>query len=206
MAKVKLELKELTVLDKVALLKRVADGLENHADVPDPKVTPAALRAAADELLAKENAVRTAERAVTTAVEVRDGKEDEADKLLSDAAKDAEEKTGGDAAKLGTTNLPLRDEPAPIGALSAPTGLRLTAGDADGELDVQWDRLRGAQFYEVQLREVSGTEWATKLSDTKSKGTIDGLPSGKRYHARVRAKGAAGWSPWSDEAGPKTAP
>jgi len=66
--------------------------------------------------------------------------------------------------------------------------------------------LRGRQFYELALKEEGTTEWVSKVTDTKSRATVSGLISGKRYRARVRAKGAAGYSPWSAEAGPRTAP
>jgi hypothetical protein len=68
------------------------------------------------------------------------------------------------------------------------------------------EAVRGRKFYEWQLKEEGTTDWVTKHTDTPSKASFTGLTSGKKYRLRVRAKGAAGYSPWSDETTARTAP
>ena len=84
----------------------------------------------------------------------------------------------------------------------APTGLDVTMGDHDGELDLSWDPVSNAKSYLIQ-RSVdpnNAASWAHAGTSTKSSTTIDGLTSGTRYWFRVCAVGALGQSGWSDPA------
>ena len=98
----------------------------------------------------------------------------------------------------------------------------VSAGDFEGELDVHWDAVRGASFYDLQIctdnpenenswksghiggtvRTLSST--AEPSDDNKrpgvnrTKATLTDLPSGKRVWARVCAIGREGSGPWSE--------
>ena len=109
----------------------------------------------------------------------------------------------GDALKIKSAGMEIRSDAAPIGALPAPENLSATTGDMPGEIDLHWNRVRGATAYVTQytLDPLSpGSVWTTCPPSTKSKCTVPGLTAGGRYWFRVAAVGAAGQGPWSDPA------
>jgi hypothetical protein len=82
------------------------------------------------------------------------------------------------------------------------TNLSASTGDNDGELDIQWDPVRGAKSYEIQVSPdpITSSSWVGKPSVTKSKAALVGLTSGQRMNVRVRAVGSGGLGAWSDPA------
>ena len=81
--------------------------------------------------------------------------------------------------------------------------LVLSQGDFDGTLDVFWKPVRGSNGYEIQISAdpPTGTSWTPKMTASKSSATIEGLTSGAKLWARVRAVGADNKpGPWSDPA------
>ena len=78
----------------------------------------------------------------------------------------------------------------------------VTAGDLDGEIDVQHDPVSGAKTYEVQLTTVDPVAgpWVTKCTPTTSRCSIQNLTSGQRVWVRSRALGVNGPGNWSDPA------
>ena len=111
--------------------------------------------------------------------------------------------SGGDEAKILSAGLDTRaaatatTQPPP-----QPAALDATAGDRDGELDASWDTVAGAKSYVIEISEdpPTPTSWKHAGVSTKSKFTIEGLQSGKRYWIRVAAINTAGQSGWSDPA------
>lgn len=98
------------------------------------------------------------------------------------------------------TGFALRAAPSPIGPLPAPLDLLAVMADNPGEMKLTWAPVRGAKVYEVDCKEhTDAAPWERVKSITRSKMTVTGLESGKTYAFRVRAVGAAGEGPWSDE-------
>jgi len=79
------------------------------------------------------------------------------------------------------------------GAHPAPTGLAATTGDQPGEADLVWDAQHPKPTgYHVQWGEGESGPFNAGTPVTKSRATIDGLPSGKRVFFRVSAFGPNG--------------
>jgi hypothetical protein len=80
--------------------------------------------------------------------------------------------------------------------------LSATTGDNDGEIDLQWDKIKNAHSYEIQRCDDPPVDanYANSVSCTVSKRAMTGLPSGTKMWFRVRAIGGAGPGPWSDPA------
>lgn len=88
-----------------------------------------------------------------------------------------------------------------MGDLPAPDDLRAAMGDVDGEIDLVWDRVRGASAYVVQMcPDPTRGDWTQAALSTSSKATVPGLTSGQTTYFRVAALGAAGQGAWSDVA------
>ena len=106
----------------------------------------------------------------------------------------------GVESKILSAAVQVRAVAAPIGDLLAPENLRASFGDTAGEIDLIWDRVRGAVSYVIDCRELTATAWTFAKNSTKSRATVTGLTPGKTYVFRVHAVGAAGDGPFSDEA------
>lgn len=121
---------------------------------------------------------------------------------LRDRAGYVETAAAGDAAKIASAGFQLVSAAAPLGVLPAPLDLRATMGNNPGEILVRWKRVKGAGGYIVECREHGPTlgTWQQVKILTQTKYLTTGLISGKEYSFRVRALGAAGEGPWSDEA------
>jgi hypothetical protein len=102
----------------------------------------------------------------------------------------------------------LRDAPTPAGPTPRVQNVKLSQGDAAGEIDSGWNSLGkvGVKSYEVQTclnplnNDPSVGPWTQQPSVTKSKCTLGGFTSGARIWQRVRGIGPSGPGDWSDPA------
>lgn len=108
----------------------------------------------------------------------------------------------GQAGFVLTALFALQDtNPAPIGPVGAPGNLRATLSIMPGGIVLRWKPVKGAKSYIIECREhnVPGAPWQQIKISTKAKVEVMNLTPGKEYAFRVRAVGAAGEGPWSDE-------
>lgn len=114
-----------------------------------------------------------------------------------------EEASGGDPAKIPLSGFAVAGTPGtPIGPLPRPENVRASMGQFPGVIRVSCDPIKGTQTYvtECRLHDEPNQTWQQAKLSTKSRNDINGLVSGKNYAFRMAAIGAAGQSPWSDEA------
>jgi hypothetical protein len=108
----------------------------------------------------------------------------------------------GDKAKILSAGFEVRGARTPSSVPGPVMNLNITAGDNAGELDLSWDPAAGVRSYEVQL--ATDTMFTTGViglkSVTKSKAVAEGLTSGTRMWARVRATTPGGTGAWSNVA------
>lgn len=90
----------------------------------------------------------------------------------------------------------------PIGPLPAPEKVKAVPGAFPGTIKVSCKAINGAKFYSVEARphDDPTVPWVQVSVDSKCRQTITGLTPGVEYALRIAAKGAAGQSPWGDEA------
>jgi len=74
--------------------------------------------------------------------------------------------------------------------------------ETSGRLDVRWKAINGAKSYVVECRTHGATPgaWQQVKITTSARYNATGVTPGQEYAFRVRAVGAAGEGPWSDEA------
>ena len=202
MAKVKLALKDLTIPQKIQFMRQVVTSMTGNANFATPSPTLASVTAKADDLETTYNDAQAARLTAQQKTNLQTDSSLTADSSMTQLAAYVENITAGDAAKIQSAGMAVRADGAPIGTLPAPTDLAATVGDNDGEIDLDWDNVRGATSYVVQKSPdpVTPTSWLQSSVVTKSKTTVDSLTSGTKYWFRVSAVGTAGQGPWSDPA------
>ena len=202
-AKVKLLLDRKSVPEKITFTRTVVTQSTGNENLPATTTPPlASLAAAADLVEADFLAAESARQVSQAATAKLNNSEIALDGLLTQYANFVENATERDEAKILSTGLPVRAPSTPIGDLSQVTDLTVSAGDDAGELDAQWDPVRGAKTYRIETSPdpITATSWTLADIVTRSKTTLSGLTSGTKYWVRVAAIGAAGQGPWSDPA------
>lgn len=202
MSLIKLGLRELDIPQLIAKTRQIVIAMTGNANFPTPAPTLAALTAAADDLEAKLAAADQARLASEAATLTQNTSVGSLTALLTSEGNYVQTASGGDAAKIESAGMEVRDPSTPIGELPAPTDLDATEGDHNGELDLHWAPVRGAKSYliEKSADPPTATSWAVAQVSTKSSATVTGLTSGSKVWFRVAAVGAAGNSGWSQPA------
>lgn len=112
---------------------------------------------------------------------------------------------GVETVSEGETTIVLRSgfdvqaERTPVGPLPAPQNVVARMSEHAGEVKLRWRTVRGARTYVIECLQEGTTNWIQAGITTRVNFTLTGLDSGKKYRTRVRAVGASGLSPWSDE-------
>lgn len=114
-----------------------------------------------------------------------------------------ETETEGDPALIPISGFAVAGTPGtPIGPLPRPENVKAKMSSFPGIIKVSCGAIKGTQMYvyEYRLHDVPNQPWVQIKLSTKSREDIPGLVSGQNYGFRMAAIGAAGQSPWSDEA------
>ena len=87
----------------------------------------------------------------------------------------------------GTIVLPLK-----------PESLSATIGELDGEIDLQWDAVKGAGSYIVELSKNRSISWEQIDIVSVSKYTVTGLKGNATYSFRIAAISGKLQGSWSE--------
>jgi hypothetical protein len=207
MAKVILSFRRLTIPEKIAKVRQIVTALTDNNNFPNANPTLTLITAGADNLEAAYTTTLANKQAVKTSITNQTISEDDLVQLVSQLARDVENRAGGDETLIISAGMDVKAGPTAPGMPDAPSGLEITIGDHDGELDLSWNPVSGVRSYEIQLSPdpPTNTTWTHAATSTKSSTTISDLTPGTRYWFRVSAITAGGQSDWSDPA-TKTAP
>jgi fibronectin type III domain protein len=202
MAQIKLNLSRLSVRDKITLIRGCVTSMTGnpHFTTPQPPLTT--ITTAADDLEQAENDAQAARQDGKTKTTIRNGKEDNLDRLMSQLVGYVTMVSGGDEAIIQSAGMDIRAAPGTSVVPSQPQGLSATAGDHDGTMDLSWDPVVEAASYvlDSSVDPPTASSWQHLGVSTKSTFTVPGLTSGARIWFRVAAVNANGQSPWSDPA------
>ena len=202
MAKVKLNIKDLSVPEKVARARQIVTALTGNPNFPSPQPTIAQTTTAIDDLEDAYATAQAARQAAKTSTTFLNDKEETLDRTLTRLASHVESVSGDDEQKIQSAGMDIRSAPTGASDLPAPDGLNATQGDHDGEIDLSWNRVERTRSYLIERSAdpPSNTSWTQAGVSTKSSTTIDGLTSGTKYWFRVAAIGPLGQSGWSNPA------
>jgi hypothetical protein len=204
MAKVKLNIRDLSVTDLVAKARQISAALTGNANFPNSQPAVTQLTTAADELETAYADSQAARQAALTKTSILHEKENMLTGVLRQAVAYVESVAGDDETKILSAGVNVKSAGAGTSAMEtgAPSGLSTSAGDHEGEIDLIWDKVKGAKSYvlERSADPPTTTSWAHEAVTAKSSATVSGLVSGTRYWFRVAAVTSAGQSGWSDPA------
>lgn len=203
MSQVKLALDQLTLGQQIELARQIGVAMNGNASFPTPNPTLGDLLDFATDAETAMNAQRAAALAAQNATIAARTAQLALMNALTTEGNYVQNASGGDETKILSAGMRVRSGAAPIGPLPAPENLSATSGDMPGEVDLHWNRVRGASSYVLQYTTDPigpNSVWTTCPPSTKSKCTVPNLAAGTRYWFRVAAAGAAGQGPWSDPA------
>jgi hypothetical protein len=200
MPRVILNLSKLSILEKLSLAKQISNSLTGNASFPTPSPPLAALNTATASLQTAHDEAQAARQESKNKTAVQNQMEDELDDVLTRLAGYVSSVSGNDAALVTSAGMNFEQPKTPSGPIGTPQSFAATTGDSDGEIDLGWNSVDGAQSYVVEqsLQGPPSGAWTPVKTTTKSSHTVTGLTSGTRYWFRVAAVGASGQSGWSD--------
>ena len=199
MKQFKLNFGNRSVLEQIAISRRVADGIarltaEQQAILADHPVGNAVVEAAAacDEVDAAKITLRAA-------LQKRNDKLRAMRDHTTYAAYGIHNLTAGDPAAMLATGLGVVKEKKPVGLPAAPEHVRARATDFEGTVQLRWQRtVRRCSFAIEATTDPSAlTGWKNVGSSFRQTSKVTGLESGKKYWFRVAASNAHGQGPWS---------
>ena len=199
MSKVKLELRRMTIPAKAELAGRIVNAMTGNPNFVTPNPSLAATTAAKTTLLTAYNNALTLRQQAQAATDLQVEMEKSFDRTLTSLSLYVESATDGNEAKIQSAGMSVKDAGAPVGQLLPPTALSAMAGNNDGEIDLNWEPVRGANSYLIQMTTDPNVpdSWAPKANATESYAVILGLTSGSKYWFRVAGIGAAGQGAFS---------
>ena len=202
MAKVKLDLANKTPEQKVTFGTTVETKMTGNPDFVTPVPALTALNGARVALNTAILGAAAARDASIQATSVLGQKETAFDLVITQLGNYVETTSGGDAAKIQGAGMEVQAGRQPPAPMPQVQNLSATGGDAAGECDLNWQPVKNARNYIVEMSPdpVTPTSWAQAGLPTKSRFTVSGLVSGAKYWFRVAASGSQGPGPWSDPA------
>ena len=202
MARVRLNLRSLSVPAKIAKGRHIVTSMTDNKNFPNPTPPLTEVTAVLDSL-EEAFAQMQASRAKVTALTVtQDNAEAKLDQTLTQVAAYVESVAGRDDTLITSVGMELKASPSTTTLPSVPQAVTAAAGDHDGELVLSWKSVPRAKSYVIESSTdpATVTSWEHVGIATSATKTINGLKSGTRFWFRIAAVGAGGQSGWSEHA------
>ena len=202
MARVRLNLRSLSVPAKIAKGRHIVTSMTDNKNFPNPTPPLTEVTAALDAL-EEAFAQMQASRAKVTALTVtQENAEAKLDQTLTQVAAYVESVAGRDDTLITSVGMELKASPSTTTLPSVPQAVTAAAGDHDGELVLSWKSVPRAKSYVIESSTdpATVTSWEHVGIATSATKTINGLKSGTRFWFRIAAVGAGGQSGWSEHA------
>jgi len=202
MPRIKLNLRNLSVPDKVQKGRQIVTAMTNNANFSNPHPALSEVIAALASLEQNYALAQAAKADVKAKASTQDDAEGKVDQILAQLAAYVESIAGNDEKIITSAGLATKASRSAPTWLSPPQGLSATAGDHEGMIELAWKKVPNARSYTIQISPDPPTpeSWTHASIATASAQTIEKLASGKRFWFRVAAIGALGQSGWSEPA------
>ncbi len=189
MANVALNLRNLSISEKVGLARRIFSAMDGNALFPLPDPPLVLLARLTQELESQNDTLSLAKN------------EGLLGDTLSRLATYVQRVSGGSESAITAAGMGVDSSHADNGAMCKPANFRVTQSTTPGELALRCDPAQGAKTYVFQSTPdplTSNSDWRIGSVSTGHIGTISCVEAGKRYWFRVSAIGPSGQGPWSD--------
>ena len=202
MPRVRLNLKSLTVTEKIAKGRQIVTAMSNNPSFPNPNPPLTEVTTALDELTQAFALVQAAKSEVTTRVVTQDNVGAKVDEVLTKLASYVESVAGKDETLITSPGMVTKSSPSSPSLPSVPQALSASAGEHEGEIDLVWKAVPNARSYTIESSQDPATpaSWTHVGIATSASKLITNLTTGKRYWFRVAAVSAGGQSGWSEHA------
>ena len=199
MPKIKLNLRGLTIPEKIARTQQIVAALTGNTNFPTPHPTLAEVMAAVNELETAANAAHAARLEARRLTRAQKLKEDELYRVMMQLASHVSSVAGDDESLILSAGFDTRAPNTPASVPEAPEPLSAEDGTSPGEMRLLWPPVRGARSYVVERStdaQNNSTTWMHAAVSPRAGVFINGLETGARYWFRVAAVNAAGQGPW----------
>ncbi len=202
MARIRLNLKNLSVNDKIAKGRQIVSAMTNNGSFPSPNPPLPEVTAVLDELTQAFALVQSAKSEIATRVVSQDNAEAKVDQVLTQLANYVESIAGRDDTLITSAGMETKAARSAPSAPAVPQAVGANASDHEGEIELFWKSVPNARSYtiEASLDPATATSWTHVGIATSAGKVIGNLTSGKRYWFRVAAVSAGGQSGWSEHA------
>lgn len=202
MPKIKLDLKSLSIPEKIDLARQIVKAMTGNPNFPTPTPTLASVTAASDALHTAHEEALAARQESKNKTAVQSQCDADLEDELSRLSNYVASVSGGDEVLITEAGMSIESPASSSGEVGVTTSLNFRAGDSDGELSLKWEAVERAGSYVVQrsLSAPPAAEWMHEATTLKTQHTVKGLTSGTRYWFRVAAVGPNGQGGWSGPA------
>jgi len=202
MARIRLNLKKLSVTDKLAKGRQIVTAMTNNASFPNPNPPLTQVATTLDELTQAFALVQSAKSEVTTRVVSQDNAEARVDQALTQLAAYVESVAGKDDTLITSAGMETKAARSTPTIPSVPQAVSANAGDHEGQISLFWKAVPNARSYTIEssLDPAATNSWTHVGIATSASKLITNLTTGKRYWFRVAAVSAGGQSGWSEHA------
>lgn len=202
MPRIKLNIRSLSVTDKVARGRQIVTAMTNNTHFANPHPSLSDVTASLATLEQAHTSLQAAKTDVKAKSTAQDDAEVKVNRILAQLAAYVESIAGNDETIITSAGLEPKLARSAPSVLSPPASLSTTTGDHEGEIDLAWKKVANAKSYTIQFSPDPPTpdSWTHAAIATASSTRIEKLTSGKRYWFRVAAVGAMGQSGWSEPA------
>jgi hypothetical protein len=202
MARIRLNLKNLSVTDKIAKARQIVTAMTNNTNFPNPTPPLSEISAALDDVTQALGLVQAAKSEVTTRVVNQDNAVARLDQGLTKLAGYVESVAGKDDSLIASAGMETKAPPSAPSVPGVPQAVSANVGEHEGEIDLFWKAVPNARSYTIEASNDPATpsSWTHVGIATSASKLIANLTSGKRYWFRVAAVSAGGQSGWSEHA------
>ena len=201
MKKVVLNLKQLTILEKIEKGNQQKNAMTTNPNFTTPNPSLTVVGNDIDGLETANNAYEAAKSVVDEKLAILNQKEVIYDNTMTKLANYVENTADGNIAIiLSAAMKPKADSTKSTTVLNKPENVSASAGDAAGSVDLQWNSDPKSSGYNIEMcfDPIEATKWAFKKTSLKSSCTITGLVSGQKVWFRVCSINTVGESAWSN--------
>lgn len=202
MARIRLNLKNLSVNDKIAKGRQIVTAMTNNASFPNPNPSLTEVATDLDELAQAFSLVQAAKSEITTRVVAQENAETKVDQSLTKLAGYVESIAGKDDILISSAGMETKASPSAPSVPGVPQAVSANAGEHEGEIGLYWKAVPNARSYAIEASNdpAAPASWTHVGIATSASKLITNLTSGKRYWFRVAAVSAGGQSGWSEHA------